>query len=97
VPGVAAGERLVLGLRPEHFADAGAGDCDLEVAVDVVEHLGSTCFVYANTKGEQLIVEREDEPLGFGERLAVSIPAAKCYLFDAAGERLRPEPQGPTQ
>jgi lactose/L-arabinose transport system ATP-binding protein len=94
VPGVAVGDRLVLGLRPEHFADAGAGDCDLNVSVDVVEHLGSTCFVYANTKGEQLIVEREDEA-GFGELLAVSIPAARVYLFDAAGQRLRPE-QGPT-
>jgi lactose/L-arabinose transport system ATP-binding protein len=95
VPGVAAGDRLVLGVRPEHFADAGAGGCDLSVQVDVVEHLGSTCFVYGNTKGEQLIVEREDEA-GFGERLGVSIPAAKTYLFDAAGARLRPEPQGPT-
>ena len=38
----------------------GQGDCDLTVAVDVAEHLGSTSYVYANTKvGEQLIVERD--------------------------------------
>ena len=44
------------GVRPEHFRRAGEGDCDLVVAVDVAEHLGSTSYVYANTKvGEQLV------------------------------------------
>ena len=58
--GVGAGDRLVVGVRPEHFVAAGQGDCDLTVAVDVTEHLGSTSYVYANTKiGEQLIVERD--------------------------------------
>jgi lactose/L-arabinose transport system ATP-binding protein len=89
VAGVAPGERLVLGLRPEHFAPAGAGDCDLTVGVDVVEHLGATSYVYANTTTEQLIVEHE-EAAGFGDRLTVSIPAARAYVFDAAGRRLRP-------
>jgi lactose/L-arabinose transport system ATP-binding protein len=96
VSGVLTGDRLVVGLRPEHFADVGSGDCDLAVAVDVVEHLGSSCFVYANTKGEQMIVGRPDDPAGFGDRLTVSIPAARTYLFDAAGQRLRAadQPQG---
>ena len=49
-PGVGAGDRLVVGVRPEHFVAAGQGDCDLTVAVDVAEHLGSTSYVYANTR-----------------------------------------------
>src|SRR5690606_19289150 len=45
----AAGSTVTLGIRPEHFVEAGAGDIDLPLSLDVVEHLGSTSFVYANT------------------------------------------------
>ena len=89
--GVGAGDRLVVGVRPEHFVAAGQGDCDLTVAVDVTEHLGSTSYVYANTKiGEQLIVERDQSRAEIGrDRLTVSIPARRAYAFDAAGVRLK--------
>ena len=89
--GVGAGDRLVVGVRPEHFVAAGQGDCDLTVAVDVTEHLGSTSYVYANTKiGEQLIVERASRAAEIGrDRLTVSIPARRAYAFDAAGVRLK--------
>jgi lactose/L-arabinose transport system ATP-binding protein len=60
----------------------------------VVEHLGATSYVYANSKGEQLVIEHEEGPAGFGDRLEVSIPGARTYLFDAAGMRLRPRTQG---
>ena len=78
-------------MRPEHFRRAGEGDCDLVVAVDVAEHLGSTSYVYANTKvGEPLVIEREELRAEVGlDRLTVSIPARKAYLFDAAGARLK--------
>ena len=87
---VEAGDRLTVGVRPEHFLPAGQGDVDLELAVDVAEHLGSTSYVYANTKvGEQVIVEREESRGELGrDRLTVSIPARRAYLFDAMGTRL---------
>jgi len=86
----AVGERLTLGVRPEHFGLGGAGDADLTVRVDVAEHLGSTSYVYANTTGEQLVIEREERRSEIGaESLVVSINAAKALLFDAAGNRLR--------
>ena len=44
------GSRVVVGVRPEHFGDAGKGDADLAVKVDIVEHLGGTSFVYASTR-----------------------------------------------
>ncbi len=90
-PAAAVGDRLVVGVRPEHFRRAGEGDCDLVVAVDVAEHLGSTSYVYANTKvGEPLVIEREESRAEVGiDRLTVSIPARKAYLFDAEGARLK--------
>ena len=85
------GDRLTLGLRPEHFGPAGAGDADLALQVDVSEHLGSTSYLYANTAtGEQLVVEREELRHELGQSaLTVSIRAADAFLFSPAGERLK--------
>ena len=85
------GARVSLGIRPEHFADAGGGDADLTVHVDVAEHLGSTSYVYARTEGgEQLIIERpESRDVGNRDRLTVGLSARRAFLFDSKGERLR--------
>ncbi|QBJ14718.1 sn-glycerol-3-phosphate ABC transporter ATP-binding protein UgpC [Agrobacterium sp. 33MFTa1.1] len=85
------GARVSLGIRPEHFADAGGGDADLTVHVDVAEHLGSTSYVYARTEGgEQLIIERpESRDVGNRDRLTVGLSARRTFLFDSKGERLR--------
>ncbi|MCT7378455.1 ABC transporter ATP-binding protein [Chelativorans salis] len=89
--GFAVGDRLTVGLRPEHFGREGEGDCDLSIRVDMAEHLGSTSYIHANTtSAEQLVIEREESRSEIGmEHLTVSIPAAKAYLFDASGARLR--------
>ncbi|MDB5531172.1 MAG: ugpC [Devosia sp.] len=87
----AIGSDVTLGVRPEHFGLAAAGDADLAVNVDVAEHLGATSYLYANTgTGEQLIIEREELRNELGkESLTVSIRAANSYLFDNSGQRLR--------
>ncbi|WCK05328.1 ABC transporter ATP-binding protein [Agrobacterium tumefaciens] len=85
------GAKVSLGIRPEHFADAGGGDADLTVHVDVAEHLGNTSYVYARAQGgEQLIIERpESRDVGNRDRLTVGLSARKAFLFDSKGERLR--------
>jgi lactose/L-arabinose transport system ATP-binding protein len=87
---VPAGARAVVGIRPEHFAEAGGGACDLALAIDVAEHLGATSYLYANTKaGEPVVVQRAAargaQP---GDRITVAIPAAHAFVFDADGARL---------
>jgi lactose/L-arabinose transport system ATP-binding protein len=89
--GGSPGQRGVLGIRPEHFVPAGQGDCDLQLTVDVAEHLGATSYLYAGTKaGEPVVVQsaagRGAKP---GDRVAVGIPAERAFLFDADGARLR--------
>jgi lactose/L-arabinose transport system ATP-binding protein len=81
---------LTIGVRPEHFGDPGAGDVDLTVNIDVAEHLGSTSYVYANMGTEELVIERDatEEQTKAGQ-LTVSVPAARAYVFDAKGARLR--------
>ena len=82
------GSRVVAGVRPEHFGDAGKGDADLLVNVDIVEHLGGTSFVYARTAGNHgLVIQRDADGVADAAEIAVSI--RKSYLFDEAGKRLR--------
>ena len=89
-PAPAIGDAVTVGLRAEHFGSAGAGGADIELGIDVAEHLGSTSYIYANTKsGEQIIIEREESRNELDrERITVSIDPAKAYLFDARGQRL---------
>ena len=85
------GDKVTLGVRPEHFVDAGQGNADLDLDVDVAEHLGSTSYVYAHIgNGERIIVEREESRAATNkDKLTVGISAASSFLFDGAGKRLR--------
>ncbi|MDB5613675.1 MAG: ugpC [Devosia sp.] len=88
--GGTVGDAVTLGVRAEHFGEAGAGSADVTLNVDVAEHLGSTSYVYANSGTEPLVIEREESRHQFGEdRIVVSISADKAYLFDSKGQRLR--------
>jgi lactose/L-arabinose transport system ATP-binding protein len=82
------GSAVVVGVRPEHFGDAGKGDADLLVNIDVVEHLGGTSFVYAATAaGDELVIQRDASEVASASEITVSI--SKSYLFDEKGLRLR--------
>ncbi|RWF47817.1 MAG: sugar ABC transporter ATP-binding protein, partial [Mesorhizobium sp.] len=86
----AVGSEVVLGVRPEHFFEAGEGDCDIAVKADVAEHLGSVSYVYANAGPEELIIEREaSRQRANGDHMVVSIKAGRSLLFDKSGARIR--------
>ena len=86
----AKGAAVTIGVRPEHFGAAGAGDVDIAVNVDVVEQLGATSYAYAGVSGEELVIERDPKlAAGRGGALTVSIAVATCYAFDSGGRRLR--------
>ncbi|MEI9410501.1 sn-glycerol-3-phosphate ABC transporter ATP-binding protein UgpC [Mesorhizobium salmacidum] len=82
------GSKVIVGVRPEHFGVAGEGDADLTVAIDVVEHLGGTSFLYARTAhGEDVVIQRDAAKVPETSDVTVSI--RKSYLFDEKGMRLR--------
>lgn len=85
------GEKVTLGIRPEHFFKAGQGDADLTIKVDVAEHLGNTSYVYANvSSGEQIIIEREESRNESNrDTLTIAIRASNVFLFDNTGNRIR--------
>ncbi|MER9654587.1 sn-glycerol-3-phosphate ABC transporter ATP-binding protein UgpC [Mesorhizobium sp. M0152] len=82
------GSKVIVGVRPEHFGGQGEGDTDLAVAIDVVEHLGGTSFIYARTAhGEDVVIQRDAARVPDTSEITVSI--RKSYLFDENGLRLR--------
>ena len=90
VSGGAVGDAVTVGVRAEHFGEAGAGGADISLDIDVAEHLGSTSYVYANSGGELVVIEREESRHESGRKaITVSIDPAKAYLFDAKGARIR--------
>ncbi|MBF6272734.1 sugar ABC transporter ATP-binding protein [Nocardia sp. 852002-20019_SCH5090214] len=90
----AAGETVVVGIRPEHFDPAGGSD-GIAMEIDVVEELGSDAYIYGRTLGEaggdQTIVARADwrNPPQKGDKLTLTSDAEHTYFFDpASGKRL---------
>ncbi|ARP64077.1 ABC transporter ATP-binding protein [Mesorhizobium sp. WSM1497] len=82
------GSKVIVGVRPEHFGNAGEGDADLVVAIDVIEHLGGTSFLYARTaNGDDVVIQRDAAKVPDTSEITVSI--RKSYLFDEKGLRLR--------
>jgi multiple sugar transport system ATP-binding protein len=92
-----AGDRVTLGVRPEHFAVSSTGGATeaanvLRATVTFVESLGSTTHAYCPFPGaqEDLTVELDGRlRVKTGQALALSVPADACYLFDAEGRAWR--------
>ena len=87
----AAGTKLQLGIRPEHF-DA-AGSVKVSMLIDVIEHLGGSSFAYAKADEDHpLTIElRDNRTAREGGTLDTGFNPARAFLFatDTAGLRLR--------
>jgi multiple sugar transport system ATP-binding protein len=82
------GERVTLGVRPEHFEAAGAADT-LSATVRFVELLGSTSYAYGVLAGsdEELTVQLSpDAVVKAGQSLRLGVRPETALLFDPAGE-----------
>lgn len=76
------GQKVLFGVRPEHVKP-NAGD--LEVYVDVVEHLGDETILYTKMEGrkEQFIVKIPfDSTIRANEKIKIEIGMNHAYLFD---------------
>jgi len=89
------GDKVTVGIRPEHLLVGGGGDVDVNVVVALTEQLGDETFVYGTlANGETLVVRapgqspvRADEPLRIGLRLSA------CHLFGPDETRLTRAPR----
>jgi sn-glycerol 3-phosphate transport system ATP-binding protein len=85
----ADGDRLVVGIRPEHLFP-GAG---LELAIELVEPLGSETLVHGRLTGgaEQSLTVKLVGPPPSGDRVSVAPQLEHLHVFDqASGRRIDP-------
>jgi multiple sugar transport system ATP-binding protein len=86
----ANGQKVTLGIRPEHVRASAPGAGALSGILRLAEYLGSeTMFYLSLADGEDLSVKAD----GFarataGDAMACSLPAEACHLFDEAGEAI---------
>jgi multiple sugar transport system ATP-binding protein len=80
-----------LGVRPEHLALVGPDDpsASLKGAIAIVERLGNSTILYANTPAGQLIVEGDGNlAVTSGESVGLVIDAKHAHIFGADGAAL---------
>ncbi len=82
------GDRVTLGVRPEHLSTEAGGDA-LQARVRFVETLGSATFAYlSHGEAEETLTAQlpGDARPGVGDAVALHAPADRAHLFDANGD-----------
>ncbi len=85
------GDKVTLGIRPEHFQVGGDSNL-LQTRVTFVESLGGTTHAYCDYPGmeEALTCEFDGRTrVRSGDALSLCLPPDACYLFDAQGLAFR--------
>ncbi len=87
----APGDRLTLGVRPEHLSPHGGGDAQVTGKLYAAEEMGEAHFLHVRLETGEMIVVREegDAHYGRGAEITVGIPAKVCHLFNAEGIAFR--------
>ena len=87
--GVAVGDAVELGIRPDDLQLDAAGD-GLQIAVRVVERLGASTIVYGSTGDGTAICAALDglTRIVARDRLELAVPPAAVHVFDANGRAL---------
>ncbi|GAB3265533.1 ABC transporter ATP-binding protein [Chitinimonas naiadis] len=81
------GDKVTLGIRPEHFSFA-EGSNNVNGQVVAAEHLGEATMFYLQVPGaiEHLVVRADAEHTAeAGETISIGLPQARCHLFNEAG------------
>jgi len=84
------GDKVSVGVRPEHFVDAGAAAATLTARAQVIEQLGGVSYVYGSgANGAQVTVQQKGHSrMATESEVQFGIDPAVCLLFDANGERI---------
>jgi len=86
------GERMSMGVRPEHLLAAEESDAQIEGKVMMVEKLGNETQVYMNLKGSDSdVIYRQPDTLDVetDDIFTIGLPAHRCHLFHSDGRACR--------
>jgi ABC-type sugar transport system ATPase subunit len=87
---VAEGEKLTLGIRPEHLSVRAGEGAGLSATVDLVERLGEMGFAHLRLPTGQVVIAeiRGETDLRPGGRASLMPQPPHIHLFDASGKRI---------
>jgi multiple sugar transport system ATP-binding protein len=86
--GLAAGDVVTLGIRPEHVRITAAGQAPLSAAVQLVENLGDHAILHLDREqqdGGRVLAKIDKAPAAEGQTIGFELPADECHVFDAKG------------
>jgi multiple sugar transport system ATP-binding protein len=89
--GAKSGDKVTLGIRPEHF-DRNATENQIESTVSFVESLGNTTHTYLAYPGVEDALTCDlggHATVQVGDQFKVGIPANCCHLFDTNGRAFK--------
>lgn len=86
------GERMSLGIRPEHLVEADRADAAIQGEVQIVEKLGNETQVYLHLDGADAdVIYRVPDTIGVevGDSYTIGLSAERCHLFHSDGKACR--------
>jgi multiple sugar transport system ATP-binding protein len=88
VPALQDGDKVTLGVRPEHIAVHADHSGELSASVSVTEQLGGETYLYCDAPGLPQITVHQGGQLPFqrGQALSLSFDRARMHIFDADGK-----------
>ena len=89
--GASAGDKVTLGVRPEHLSAQDNGGVAVSGELEAIERLGDITYLYlALADGTRVTVaEQGDRVLSMGDRVSVYAARDKLHLFNAEGQAMR--------
>ena len=86
---VSEGDKIKIGIRPEHLEINQISDFVWEGKVFVAEKLGSGTFLYLEKDGEPLVVQTDgDTKIKVGDTIKVGINSSRCHIFNEKGSSI---------
>jgi len=86
------GERMSLGIRPEHLLNAEQADATIEGEIQIVEKLGNETQIYLHLDSADAdVIYRAPDTLSVeaGEKFSIGLAAHRCHLFHSDGKACR--------
>ncbi len=87
---IANGDRVALGVRPEHLQVVPAAQARFSIAVQMIEWVGADAYAYGQFANYRIICRLDNATsVRVGERLPLSFDPARVHWFDAeTGKRI---------
>lgn len=90
LPSLRDGDKVTVGIRPEHITVETDGLADLHTTVNLSEQLGGETYLYCDSPGlPQITLHQPGQlPIVKGEALPLWFDRARVHIFDAEGKAI---------